>query len=346
MSDFKSLSIKKKIQETPTSVSLVFDVPKSEQENFKFIPGQFLTIKTIIEGEEVRRAYSISSNSENEDLQISVKKIADGKFSTFANDVLKEGDLLEVMIPEGRFQLKPDGNASRNYIAFAAGSGITPIMAMIKAVLAKEEKSHFALIYGNRTNEETMFFRQLLELQSNYAERFFIEFVYSNENVEGSKYGRIDQNMVNFALKNRFKAYNFDGYYLCGPDGMMDTVEGALKQNNIPAEKIHVERFTASESTALNQGSATLEILVDDEEFKIEIDKSVTLLDNVLKQDIDAPYSCKGGVCASCICRVTEGEVDIPENNLLTDDEIEEGLILACQSYAKSDIVKIDFDDA
>jgi len=348
MSQFVSLRIKEVVQETPEAVSLVFDIPAKDQSNFSFIPGQFITLKAEINGEEVRRAYSISS-SPKEDLKVSVKKIANGAFSTYANEVLKAGDAIDVMVPEGKFQLHTNANHQKNYLAFAAGSGITPIMSMIKTVLIEEPESKFFLVFGNRTAEQAMFFRELLGLQLQYPEQLFIEFVYSREQVQGSTYGRIEKPVIEEVVTTNFKDYSFNDYFLCGPEAMIQTVKEVLTAHGAAAEAIHFELFTTSAPVAENTeatGTASIEILVDDEEFTIEADKNTTLLDAALAADIDAPHSCKGGVCCSCICRVTEGEAHMPNNNLLTDDEIEEGLILACMSYAKSDSLKLDFDDA
>lgn len=349
MSSYTTLRIKEIIQETANAVSLIFDIPSSQKKDFSFIPGQFLGLKAMINGKEVRRAYSISSSPENNDIQVSVKKIADGTFSVYANEKLVVGDTLEAMIPEGKFQLQPNTSSSKNYMAFAAGSGITPIMSMIKAVLSVEESSKFVLVYGNKSNEETMFFKELLELQTSFPDRFFVEFIFSQKNTEGAKFGRIDKSIVNYTLKNKFDAIEFNDYYLCGPEAMIDSVKGVLTENSIPENKIHFELFTSSADASNDgntEGISKVEVLVDDETITIESDKKATLLDNILKADIDAPYSCKGGVCASCICRVTDGKVNMPVNNLLTDAEIAEGLVLSCQAYAVSDEIKLDFDDA
>lgn len=346
MSSFTTLSVKKIIQETPNAVSLVLEIPENLRKSFSFIPGQFITFKANINGKEVRRAYSISSSPAEADLQVSVKKIADGTFSVYANEQLKAGDTLEVMLPEGKFQLK---HTSANYMAFAAGSGITPIMSMIKTVLSQDKQSKFVLVYGNKTTSETMFFKELLELQSKHPERLFIEFIYSRENAEGAHFGRIEKSTVNFAIKNKYKEIAISDYFLCGPEAMIQTVQEILTEIGVKESHIHYELFvtTVAKSPQSNtQGKATIEIVLDDEELEIEGDKKSTLLDAALNKELDVPYSCKGGVCCSCICRVVEGEVNMPVNNLLTDDEVAEGLVLACQSYAVSDTVKIDFDDA
>lgn len=349
MSQFTPLIIKEIVKETPSSVSLVFDIPTEKKEDFRFIAGQFLTLKATVNGKEIRRAYSISSEPNAPHIQVSVKRIANGEFSTYANDSLKVGNVIDVMIPEGKFQLKPSKEKRKNYLAFAAGSGITPIMSMIKTVLNEESSSKFVLVYGNKNAEEAMFQEELRALENQNPERLFLEFVYSRENIEGAAFGRIEKETVNLILNEKFKNTDFNEYYLCGPEEMITTVSNTLKESGISEDNINYELFTTATATTTNEnstGSATVKVTVDDEEFTITTKKQLSLLDAVLKEDIDAPYSCKGGVCCSCICRVTEGEVDMPVNNLLTDAELAEGLVLACQAYAKSDTLAIDFDDA
>lgn len=349
MSQFTPLIIKEIVKETPSSVSLVFDIPTEKKEDFRFIAGQFLTLKATVNGKEIRRAYSISSEPNAPHIQVSVKRIANGEFSTYANDSLKVGNVIDVMIPEGKFQLKPSKEKRKNYLAFAAGSGITPIMSMIKTVLNEESSSKFVLVYGNKNAEEAMFQEELRALENQNPERLFLEFIYSRENIEGAAFGRIEKETVNLILNEKFKNTDFNEYYLCGPEEMITTVSNTLKESGISEDNINYELFTTATATTINEnstGSATVKVTVDDEEFTITTKKQLSLLDAVLKEDIDAPYSCKGGVCCSCICRVTEGEVDMPVNNLLTDAELAEGLVLACQAYAKSDTLAIDFDDA
>jgi len=233
-------------------------------------------------------------------------------------------------------------------MAFAAGSGITPIMSMVKAVMTQQENSKFVLIYGNKSASETIYFKELLKLQTAYPNRLFLEFIYSQQNEDGSLFGRINESTVNLIVKDKFKDLTFEDFYICGPESMIETVQTVLTENNIEEKNIHFELFTSkstsSESNA--EGNATITVVLDDEEIEIVADKKLTLLDSVLKQDLDAPYSCKGGVCCSCICKVVEGEANMPVNNMLTDAEIKEGLVLSCQAFAVSDTLKIDFDDA
>lgn len=348
MSQFVSITINEIIQETPSSVSLIFSIPVNLKPNFNFIPGQYITLKANIKGEEVRRAYSISSSPKEQNIKVSVKKIANGSFSVYANTQLKVGDQIEALFPEGKFQLKTNPSNSKNYMAFAAGSGITPIMAMIKTVLIEEPNSNFVLIYGNKNSSETMFFKELLELQTVNPKRLFLEFVYSQENSKGAHSGRINKNTVNFAIKDKFSDLNFDSFYLCGPESMIETVQEVLADNNVNKNSIHYELFTTKAVSPESNigGNTTIKIILDDEEISVIGDKKLTLLDNALNQDIDVPYSCKGGVCASCICKVLEGETNMVINTVLTDSEVEEGLVLSCQTYAVSDTLKIDFDDA
>ncbi len=348
MSQFVSLTIKEVIQETPSAISLVFSIPDNLKDKFNFIPGQFITLKAEIDGTEIRRAYSLSSSPNEQDIKVSVKKIANGAFSVYANENFKAGDKVDVLFPEGKFQLKTNTKSDANYMAFAAGSGITPIMSMVKAVMTQQENSKFVLIYGNKSASETIYFKELLKLQTTYPDRLFLEFIYSQQNEDGSLFGRINESTVNLIVKDKFKDLTFEDFYICGPESMIETVQTVLTENNIEEKNIHFELFTSksTSSESNTEGNATITVVLDDEEIEIVADKKLTLLDSVLKQDLDAPYSCKGGVCCSCICKVVEGEANMPVNNMLTDAEIKEGLVLSCQAFAVSDTLKIDFDDA
>lgn len=347
MSAFTSLKIKDIIKETPSSVSLIFDKPQGE--NFNFIPGQFITLSAKIEGNEVRRAYSISSSPNDAELKVCIKRVPSGVFSNYANDHLQKGTIIEVLPPEGKFQLHTNPKNAKKYAAFAAGSGITPIMSMVKATMEKEPHSKFVLVYGNKSIKETIYYNEIQELKNKYQNRFFVEYVFSQENNDEAQPGRIDKNIINLIIQNKYESFGFDDYYLCGPETMINTAKEVLISNKVNEAAIHIELFTISSNTTLEntaEGICNLTIVVDDEEIDIEADKQISLLDNALKHDVDAPYSCKGGVCCSCICRVVEGEAKMQKNSMLTDDEVEDGLVLACQAYAVSDAVKIDFDDA
>ena len=349
MADFYPLTIQQIKALTPSSVAITFSIPKELKQTFAFAPGQYITIKKEVKGKELRRAYSISSSPKRDYITIGVKRVEKGGFSDFANTKLKVGDILEVMPPEGRFIFQRS-DTQKNIAAFAAGSGITPIMSIIKAVLNSNPNNQFVLVYGNKSNTETMFYKELVKLQLDFANRFFVYFTNSKTQEEGSLFGRIDASTVNYALKNKHKNTQFDGFYLCGPENMIHLVTNTLKENNIPKEKIHFELFTASETetetaSPTTDGKTQVSITLDDEEFSLVMSKNDVVLDAVLKENIDAPYSCQGGVCSSCIARITEGKAEMVKNQILTDSEIEEGLILTCQAKPMTPTLKVDYDD-
>ncbi|MFS4492780.1 2Fe-2S iron-sulfur cluster-binding protein [Maribacter sp. 2308TA10-17] len=348
MADFHSLTVKHIKKLTPSSVAITFDIPKDLIQTFDFEAGQYITIKKEIKGQELRRAYSISSVPKKDSITIGVKKVDRGGFSDFAHSKLAEGDTLEVMPPEGRFVFVPT-ESPKNIAAFAAGSGITPIMSIAKTVLDSNSANTFVLVYGNKSYEETMFYTDLVKLQLDYTNRFFVYFTNSQAQEKDSLFGRIDTSTVNYALKNKHKDVDFDGYYLCGPEAMINKVTETLIDNDVAKDKIHFELFTATEIKeelpVSAEGETQVEVLVDDETFSFTMDKKMLVLDAVLKENIDAPYSCQGGVCSSCIARVTEGKAEMANNQILTDSEIEEGFILTCQAHATTPTLKIDYDD-
>lgn len=350
MKNFHSLSIKEVIRETPKAVSIVFDVPHNLVDVFNFTAGQYITIKTEMDGKEVRRSYSICSAPKSTELKIGVKEVEGGLFSPIANNKLKPGDRLEIYPPEGKFIFEPDPqtHTHKNYAAFVAGSGITPVLSIVKTVLEEEEHSKFVLVYGNKSPEETMFFRELLELQAKFPHRLFLEFVYSKAQDKDAFFGRIEKSTVNFVLRNKFKGHHFYEFYLCGPELMINSVSDVLQENNISEECVHFELFTSTEEGEIDaklEGNTTITVMVDDEETTFDMSQKSTILDAALEKDLDAPYSCQGGICSSCVARITEGHAEMAKNQILTDDEIEEGLILTCQAHPTTPTVKIDYDD-
>ncbi|MFK5971685.1 MAG: ferredoxin--NADP reductase [Flavobacteriaceae bacterium] len=348
MADFHPLTIKHIKSLTPNSVAITFSIPKDLIQTFDFVPGQYITIKKEIKGKELRRAYSISSSPKSDSITIGVKKVDRGGFSDYANAKLAVGDVLEVMPPEGRFTFQSTDKPV-TIAAFAAGSGITPIMSIAKSVLETNPKSKFVLIYGNKSHKETMFYTDLVKLQLDYANQFFIYFTTSKTQENDSLFGRIDVSTVNHILKNKHKDTLFDAFYLCGPEAMITLVSGTLKENETPEEKIHFELFTTTEILdelpATPDGQTQVTVTVDEEEFSFTMDKKTRVLDAVLKENIDAPYSCQGGVCSSCIAKVTEGKAEMVKNQILTDGEIADGLILTCQAIPLTATLKIDYDD-
>ncbi|OCB77225.1 ferredoxin--NADP reductase [Flavobacterium crassostreae] len=349
MSSFLKLSIKEVKRETATAVSILFNVPQELQPNYRFVAGQYVTIKLTLDGQEIRRAYSICSSPESGELRIAVKAVTNGAFSEFANTKLKAGDVLEVGAPEGKFTLEPKADRQKNYAAFVSGSGITPVLAIIKSMLASEPKSSFVLVYGNKSPEETIFYSELQQLHLQYIGRLFIHYVYSQTKVADALFGRIEKETVNFVVNNKHKELPFDTFYLCGPEAMIDTVTGVLRENNIKESAIKLELFTSSvhqnEISGSLAGHTKITVMVDDEETSFEMSQKQTILDAALKEGIDAPYSCQGGICSSCIARVTEGTAEMTKNSILTDKEIASGLILTCQAHPTSAALKIDYDD-
>ena len=347
MAQFHSLKIKSILRQTDKAVSITFEVPTALKADFAFTAGQYITLKTVIDAKEIRRDYSLSSGPQSESLTVTVKEIENGVFSSYANTQLKTGDTLEVGTPNGRFIYDPKTDASNTIVAFAAGSGITPIMSIARTVL--ETDSNFVLIYGNKSPKETIFYDEILKLQTLHSNRFMVQFVYSETDEKDALFGRIDSGNVQYILKNNIAVNNSQKFYLCGPEGMINTVNGILTEKGVEASKVLFELFTASEvkstSTSTNEGDSNITILVDEEETTLVMSQKQTILEAALANDLDVPYSCQGGVCSSCICRVTEGTATMRQNNILTDNEVAEGLVLSCQAEPASTSIKVDFDD-
>jgi len=349
MPSFSKLIIKEVKRETKDAVSILFNVPEELKPNYTFIAGQYVNIKLTLNGKEIRRAYSICSSPESGELRIAVKAVENGLFSQFANTQLKAGDILEVGKPEGKFIFEPEANKQKNYIAFTSGSGITPVLSIIKSVLKSEPKSSFVLVFGNKTPEDTIFHDELHDLHLKYVNRFFVHYVYSQAKAENALFGRIDKSVVNYALNNKHAALEFDKFYLCGPEKMIESVSNVLKEKNFKESDIMFELFTAScHENVIEQsleGHSKITVMVDDEETAFEMSQKETILDAALKQGIDAPYSCQGGICSSCLARVTTGHAEMKKNSILTDKEIADGLILTCQAHPTSAEIYVDFDD-
>jgi ring-1,2-phenylacetyl-CoA epoxidase subunit PaaE len=348
MSTFYKLHIKEVKRETPSAISVAFTVPNELQPVYKFIAGQYINLKLTLDGEEIRRAYSICSSPNSDELRIAIKSVKNGHFSKFANENLKVGDLLEVSLPEGRFTFEPAFDKQKNYAGFVAGSGITPVMSILKSVLESEPNSSFVLVYGNKSPEETIFHQELHDLQLHYVGRLFVHYVYSQSN-HGDLFGRIDKSAVNFVLNNKHKEKEFDKYYLCGPEEMINLVSNVLATHNVADKKIKFELFTTSKSatseTNSHNGHTKITVMVDGDEATFEMSQKQTLLEAALKQGIDAPYSCQGGICSSCLARITNGSAEMKKNSILTDGEIAEGLILTCQAHPTSSEIYVDYDD-
>lgn len=349
MAKLHTLSIKKILKETPDAVSVHFEIPQPLEEVFQFKAGQYLTLETSVKGKPVRRAYSLCSTPQSAEHVVVVKEVKDGAFSVYANKDLREGDTLMVLPPEGKFVFEPNSENKNSYAAFAAGSGITPVISIIKTALEQEPESTFLLVYGNKSPEDTIFMKSLMDLQQQYSERFMLEFVYSRKELEGYQFGRISKSIANYFLKNKYKDLQFDSFYLCGPEPMIDELKTTLSENGVAKENIHFELFTTSlepvQTNSVEDGNAVVTVTLDDEESTFIMPQSKSILDAVLEQNLDAPYSCQGGICSTCIARITEGSAKMRKNQILTDAEIAEGLILTCQAQPTTSVVKVDYDD-
>lgn len=349
MAKLTELIIKKILRETPDAVSIHFEVPQLLKDYFHFKAGQYLTLETSLNGKAIRRAYSLCSTPQSGEHIVVVKEVKNGAFSIFANNQLKEGDTLMVLPPEGKFVFDPHPTNKNNYAAFAAGSGITPVISIIKTALEQEPESTFLLVYGNKSPEDTIFMKSLLDLQQKYSGRFMLEFVFSRKELEGYQFGRISKSIANYFLKNKYKDLHFYSFYLCGPEVMIDDLKLTLSENGVAKENIHFELFSTSvepvQTNSVEDGSSVVIITLDEEETTIIMPQSKSILDAVLEQNLDAPYSCQGGICSTCIARLTEGSAKMRKNQILTDAEIAEGLILTCQAEPTTSVVKVDYDD-
>lgn len=347
MSNFHTLTINKIVNQTADAVSIEFKIPNSLQETFKYKAGQYITLKANIKGQEVRRAYSIWTAPKDNKLAVLVKKVKDGVFSTYANDVLKEDDVLEVMPPEGQFVNKSSG--SKTYIA--AGSGITPIFSLIKDEL-NSSANKLSLYYSNKTKASTSFYNELVELASS-NDQLDVHFLFSQED-SGSQFlnGRITKDKCEILNNNGLFNMNDSGYYLCGPEEMIFSVKDFLEANNVNKENIHFELFTVSDNKDEHEAQtditdAKVTMILDDDEFDFNYDPSTkeSMLEAGVDQGLDLPFSCKGGVCCTCKAKVMEGKAIMVTNYALTDEEVEEGYILTCQSYPTTPNLTVSFDE-
>jgi ring-1,2-phenylacetyl-CoA epoxidase subunit PaaE len=349
MNRFYSLPVKEIRRITPKSVTVSFSIPKELENTFPFSAGQHITIKKEFHGTELRRSYSICTSPKSKELKIGVKKVNDGAFSRFINSELREGDVLEVHPPEGRFVFHPDADAQRNIMAFAAGSGITPIMSIMRTVLEEEPKSTFVLVYGNKNLTETMFYDDIAALLKTYPERLTVHFVYSQAQEEQALFGRIERATVNYLLKNKHPEQRFDAFYLCGPEGMITTVTNVLQEHGVAKEQLFFELFVpsaAGKEINLNiPGKTNVTVILEGVETSFVMDKKQCVLDAVLAHHLDAPYSCQGGICSSCMARLKEGKVKLAKNQILTDSDLAEGLTLTCQAHPITDRIIVDYDD-
>jgi ring-1,2-phenylacetyl-CoA epoxidase subunit PaaE len=354
---FHKLAIKEVRKETGECISVLFDVPETLQKDFQFKQGQSLTMRTMIGGEEVRRTYSLCSSPLDSQWKVAIKKVDGGLFSSFANDNLKPGDLLEVMEPVGKFYVELNAANKKNYLAIAAGSGITPVLSIIKTTLRTEPQSSFTLVYGNRSRSSIIFFEELEGLKNLFLSRFNFINILSRERTETAlNFGRIDTDKLN-ELSKLIDYSLINEAFICGPEEMIFCVKDFLTKRGLNEKNIHFELFTSSgqkkkgtrhkEQGASAEGpQSSITVKVDGRsfDFNLSLNSDTTILDAALKQGADLPYACKGGMCCTCKARLLEGEVEMDVHWGLEHEEIEKGYILTCQSHPRTEKVVVDFD--
>lgn len=357
MSRFHSLRIADCRKETRDAVVVTLDVPQDQHEAFRFVQGQHLTVRARIGGEEVRRSYSICSAPDESNLRIAIKRVSDGKFSSWANQDLKTGDMIDVMPPSGHFNVPLQPESARHHVAFAVGSGITPVISIIKATLATEPHSRFTLFYGNRASSTVIFKNELVDLKDRYLDRFNLVFILSREQQDIDLFnGRIDGDKCKALLRHWAAPDDIDVAYVCGPESMTEQVVSSLELLGVEKHRIKTELFGVAaareprksdpaRAAANSQEECRVTLIRDGHTRSIVIPRNRgSVLDEALDQGVELPYSCKGGVCSTCRCKVVSGEVDMDVNFALEDYEVARGFILACQSYPISEQLTLDYD--
>ncbi len=356
---FYPLRVKELHKDTDEAVVLTFDVPSELANTFSFTQGQYLTLKQEIDGEQLRRSYSICAGLDDGCLRVAIKHVNGGIFSSWANQHLKTGDVLEVMPPRGNFFSAIDPQQSKNYLCICAGSGITPVLSIIKTVLAREPLSKVTLLYGNQRTATMMFRNELAFLKNAYLDRFHWINIFSREPQEVDLFtGHLDNRKGGALNRRLIRIKAFDEFFLCGPEAMISEVSRGLRGEGIAEEHIHFELFAASAEQARRaierhharaqdyKGQVSkIGIRSGGREYRFELSTDgENILDAGLRNGVDLPFSCKGGVCATCRARLIEGEVEMDSDQALRPEEIENGYILTCQSHPISKKVVVDFD--
>jgi len=363
---FHNLTVGEVRRETQDTVSLILEVPEDLQETFQYKAGQYLTLRFLIDGKEHRRAYSMSSSPIEDTLAVTVKRVPRGIVSNYIHNQVQSGDTVEVMPPEGRFVAETDEERRRSYFLFGAGSGITPLMSILKTVLEQEPKSEVHLLYGSRDESNIIFREELNRLKARYAGQLRIENILSRPKRSKSKglgglfskgsiswegkVGRIEPGIVDKFLAEAPNQNQHCFYYICGPGNMNQAVEQHLLQKGLDPKQVLVEHFTNEKPPSANGQSsqktnAKVKVHLDGEVFEIEIQKGKTILDAILDSNREAPYSCYAGACSTCVARLKKGTVKMDTCLALDEDEVQQGLILTCQSHPASEEIEISYDD-
>ncbi|HPW98975.1 MAG TPA: phenylacetate-CoA oxygenase/reductase subunit PaaK [Flavobacterium sp.] len=355
MAKFHNIQVQDIHKETRDCSVITFKIPEELAEEFQYKQGQHLTLKSIIDGQDVRRSYSLCSSPVENKWQVAVKKINGGLFSSFVNEKLKAGDSIEIMAPSGKFNVEIDSEKSKNYILFAAGSGITPILSILKTHLAKEPNSTFKLFYLNRSVKSIIFKEEIEQLKNSYFGRFEIFYFLTKEhrNIEWLN-GRFTKEKLEILTSKIIDIPSVDECFICGPEEMIFLIRDELVAAGLEKDKIHYELFTSGISDedkerikriVEHKAEGTDVTIIDGgKEFHFVMDEAYdNLLDGALAAGADLPFACKGGVCSTCKCMVIEGEVEMKVNYALDAHEVAKGLVLSCQAVPTTDKVVVDF---
>jgi len=356
MSEFHKIRIEEVLKETEDTSVITFDIPEALSEEFKFRQGQHLTLRKTINGEDLRRSYSLCSSPVEGKWQVAVKQIPEGKFSTFVNTELSAGDVLEVMPPSGTFGVDIDTSKRKNYLFFAAGSGITPVLSMIKTHLAQEPESTCKLFYVNKTAKSIIFKEELEQLRNIYFGRLEIYYFLTKEKRDIELFnGRFNDEKMNVLTRTFIDIPDTSEVFLCGPETMVQYVSDYLVNAGLPKELVHFELFVTGlseedikrqERLAQQKVEGTEVTIIDGgKEFNFTMTKEFdNILDAALNAGADLPFACKGGVCSTCKCKVTDGSVEMKINYALEEDELKQNLVLSCQAVPTTESVKVNFD--
>lgn len=352
---FYSLRVAEIVPETAEANSIRFEIPDELRDAFAFKAGQHLTMRAEIRGDEVRRNYSLCTAPDESDWMVTVKRIADGVFSNWVGDALKAGDTIEVMPPHGSFTTEFNATASRHVVGIAGGSGITPVMSLLRTLLKSEPESRFTLLYGNRDSSSIIFLEELAKLKDRYLDRFELYHFLDQEEGDVELFnGMLNRERVDDAIEHLVPdAADVEGWFICGPGPMMDAAESSLIDRGVPRERIHIERFTADrppeslvkEMAELQSKAAgiIMSVTLDGRTRKVPFSEA-NILDSARAAGLPAPFACKAGVCATCRAKVISGKVEMAARYGLTDEEVEEGYVLTCQSVPSGDGVAVDYD--
>ncbi len=355
---FHPLTVTDVRRETPDAVSIAFAVPEHLRDEFRFHPGQHLTLRRDCDGADVRRSYSICTGLDDDELRVAVKKIEGGLFSTLCNETIRPGETIEVMTPQGRFGIVPDPAASRNYLAIAAGSGITPVLSLLRSILIREPRSQFMLIYGNRTSKDILFKEALEDLKDRFLGLLTVHHVLSREQQDIALFnGRIDAEKIATLLKSFVPADAIDHAFLCGPGAMIADAKDTLARLGARADAIHIEYFSTEGVPVAPRSEASKSVRADASPvahahvtlhgvaYDIAMRAGETVIDAGERMGLEMPYSCRGGMCCTCRAKLVSGEVEMALNYSLEPWELDAGYVLTCQARPLSPEIVVDYDE-